>query len=158
MRVLLCTSTSAAITTVRAIRRSLRGAIGPARLGFDENADRPNESEQLAGDRRHGLRLILAAREHALESPVQAMLRLPSDLGYAGTEARVPFAQRGPHGGAPAIGPRRFDHHPSHVRVAGLGDTPRATAFTRGVLTRNQAAVAHQLRRALKSRELVHFG
>src|SRR5689334_6059002 len=109
MRVLLCTSTSAATTTVRVLRRRLRGTIRVASLGFDQHADRPNESEQLAGDCGHDLRLILAAREHALESPMQAMLRFSTRSGGPRDSDRRAVCGARDDSGPPAISPSGFD-------------------------------------------------
>src|SRR5258708_10043122 len=158
MRVLLWVSTSAATTIVRRAGWRLRDSLGVARLRFDGHPDCPNEPQQLTRNRCHDLRLILPPREESLEPSMQAMLRLPRDLEDARTEANVPLPELVAHGRPPAIGPRGFDDDPAQMRIAGFGDAPGAAALARGVLTRDQAAVAHQLWRALESREVADFG
>src|SRR5258708_22738793 len=158
MRVLLWVSTSAATTIVRRAGWRLRDSLGVARLRFDGHPDCPNEPQQLTRNRCHDLRLILSPREESLEPSMQAMLRLPRDLEDARTEANVPLPELVAHGRPPAIGPRGFDDDPAQMRIAGFGDAPGAAALARGVLTRDQAAVAHQLWRALESREVADFG
>ena len=56
------------------------------------------------------------------------------------------------------VRPCGFDEHPAKMTVAGFGDSAATRLAPTRVLARHRTAVAHQLRRTIKARQLSHFG
>src|SRR5215475_3576255 len=90
------------------------------------------------------------------------MLRLPGDLLdlLADIRPEVFLARRQPHSnaGSVSIRPGRFHHDPAQVRIAGLADRAALDPLTAAVLTRDCAAVTHQLRGFGEARDLSELG
>src|ERR1700758_409958 len=97
-----------------------RGARG-RRAGFalEPDADRPNEAEQLAGDRAGHFAGRLAPHEQALVAVAQPLLPLPGDRLDLRANALLARPQAGTHRRTMAIGPGRFQQHPAQVGIAG---------------------------------------
>src|ERR1700719_1405354 len=90
-------------------------------------------------------------------SEVQPMLSLPGDVFDLGRNRRLTLSERGADGGAVSIRPRGLDDDASKMRVTRLRDAASSDSLAGGMLTRNGAAVAHELSGCRKPGELADF-
>src|SRR3954469_7151001 len=120
--------------------------------------DRPAEPGELARGGDSDDRAPLVTLFHPRPDVVQAPLGLPGkrdDLGFAvglaaGETARDP--------GRSTVMPGRLDQEPAGVLAAGLGDRTAALALAGGMLGRDDAEVAHDLRRVPEAAEVANLG
>ena len=70
---------------------------------------------------------------------VQPMLHLPGDLLHFFADPFLPLAQRGTDARGKTIRPGGFDHHPSQMGIARLGDGSAPLALAAGVLAGDRA-------------------
>ncbi len=131
------------------------GRVGLRALG--RHADRPDEAQELSAHGGDDLLLGLAFRQQPRVAGVQAVLGLPSNRLDVLALIALPSPQRVTHSGTVSVGPGRFDHDPAQVRVAGFADAAAMHARPARVLPRHCTAVAHQLPRMLKARQLAHL-
>jgi hypothetical protein len=117
-------------------RRGLRSAS----LGFDLHADRPDESQQVATNCRHGFLFAFAPRGQVTVTSMQPMLSVPRDLFHVRADRDLALAKRGADCGAISIRPRGLDDDSPEVRVAGLGDAASANSVAGRIFTRDGAA------------------
>ena len=141
-----------AVAFFRSCRHGLSGC------GFRLHPDGPDEAQQFAPHGGNDLALILARRGQPGVALVQAELRLPGDLFDLFRHPFLPLAQRRADGRPEPVAPGGFDGDASQVRVACLGNRPALLPLAAGVLAGHRAAVAHQLPRALKARDLAQLG
>ena len=118
---------------------------------------RPHKGRHFAGDRNYYLIDVLTSSHQAAIAFAQAHLGFPTDLldrfGH-GFQSELQVAT---HLGRVAIGPRAFDEDTTGMRVAGFRDSPLASPLSRGVLTRNEAQVTHQLPWGGKTMQVAQF-
>src|ERR687897_900413 len=85
---------------------------------------------------------------------VQSVLRLPRDLFHLGTDGGLALPERGAHRRSVPIGPGRLDDDATEMRVARFRDSAAPRPLATRILARDGPAVAHQLSRFRKAREL----
>src|SRR5690349_5798284 len=127
------------------------------RFCFRFYGNRPGEAQQLTGNGRDDLRFIFAVSCEFLVAGTQTPLRLPGNVFDFLIEALLSFQQKAAYPRFVLIRPGRFDQHTPQMRVAGFGDAAALDAVAAGVLTRDQAAVAHQLTGILEPAERARF-
>src|SRR5882762_9568084 len=133
-----------------------RWSVGCGALG--RYTDGPNEAEQLPAHRGNDLLFRLASGQQLRIAGVQAVLRFPGDRLDLLALIALPSAQGGTDARTVPIGPGRFDHDPAQVRVAGFADRTALDPRPARVLSRSDAAVAHQLPRLRKARQFPDLG
>jgi hypothetical protein len=114
-------------------------------LGVDPGHHRPEKAEQFPGDRDDRDGRPFAMPDEVPVAPMESLLGFP---GVGHDLSRLVLDAEG--NGATEVGtvpivPGRFDEDPSHVGVPGLGDPALAVGVARGVLTRHQPHVGHEL-------------
>src|SRR6266404_2379878 len=108
--------------------------VADGELLLDLHPHRPDETSELAGDRRHHLLLRLAASDEARVAIVQTVLRLPGDLLHLRALSGLARSQLGADGRSVPVGPGRLDENAAQVRISGLGDGPTPDTVAAGVL------------------------
>ena len=86
--------------------------------------DRPDEPHQLAGHRGRDLTLRLAGVIQIRVSGAQALLCRPANGLDSRRGPRSPCDSVRGLACGDTVAPGRFDQHPAHVTIAGLGDPP----------------------------------
>src|SRR3954471_23404201 len=122
-----------------------RGALCGVELRLDLLPYRPDESKQLAADRRDDTAMMLALRRQFLETLVESVLCLPGDRFHLLILALLTLLERGPGRRPMSVRPRRFANDVSHPSVARLRDGPAMSGTATGVLARHDPHVGHQL-------------
>src|SRR5450631_4399501 len=89
---------------------------------------------------------------------MERVLGFPGDRFHRLLDAFLACSQRAVNSRSMPVRPRRFDEYAPKMAVARLGDRATTRLAAARVLTRHCAAVAHQLRGAIKARQLAHLG
>src|SRR6266851_538407 len=141
--------------------RIAQGLRSHGLLSFDRDTDRPDEADELTGDRGDHVRRGFPPREEAAIATAEALLRFPGEgrdrLGLAALA--LPEALRALR--REAVRPGGLDQDAAEVGVAGLGDRPAVDVAPARVLARHRAAVAHEfagMREAGQRPDLAHDG
>lgn len=113
--------------------------------------DVPDESRQLACDRRHDLGCMLAGSSQTAELRAQVGLGLPGDGPDVIGQSGIAFPQRSPLPRKIAVLPGGFDQHGAGGGVAGPGEFAAPRPRSTGMLGRNEAQPGHQLFRAVEA-------
>ncbi len=158
-RILLAVSSSTATGAAsKTCKTSSFSGSFPLRLRFGFDGDGPGEAQQFASDRSDNLGFIFAARREFLITGTQTPLRFPGNVFGFLVKAFLALEQKSAHPWFVLIGPSRFHHHSSQMRIAGFGNTASLDAIAAGIFTRHQSAVTHQLAGTLEPAQRARFG
>src|SRR6185437_13051491 len=157
-RVLLTVSPSPATGAAARRYKGLFSGSLLLRLWFGFDGNGPSETQQFTGNGSDDLGFVLAVRGEFLIACTQTPLRLPGNIFDFLIEALLAFEQKATHPRLMLIGPGGFHHHAAQMRIAGFGNAAPLDTVAAGVLTRDQAAVAHQLAGILKTAQRPSFG
>jgi len=103
--------------------RSLSAVRRRARFGAYRHG--PDEAQPFAANGGYDLGLVLTTCRQFLVASAPSPLRLPRDGFDLLLQTLLPLGQPASDPRLVLIGPGRFHHHTSEVRVAGLGDRTR---------------------------------
>src|SRR5262249_46816151 len=114
-------------------------------LGVNTGHRRPEKADQFTGDGNDRDRGALAVAHEMSVASMQPLLRVPG-LGHDVTGLALdPPGDGATEAGTVPIVPGRFDEDAAYMGVPSFGDPAVALGVARGVLTRHQAHVGHQL-------------
>src|SRR5919107_3011206 len=157
-RILQAVSSSRATDAAARTDKSDFSGCLPLRSGFGFDGNGPSKAEQFTGNGGHDLWFVFTGRCEFLVARAQAPLRLPGNVFDRLVQALLSFQQEAADPRFMLIGPGGFHHHPSQMSIAGFGNPASLDAIAAGILTRDQAAVAHQLTSVLKTAQRPGFG